>query len=130
MVNAVTYILDNSAAVQALVGLRSSGGSDYKVFPVVVFESEKAPYIVVKQSGKVRLGKNCAYTYTIDVISYAGSYDAVNALSDACVTALEAQAAATVNGFAFSFLSVVNEVDGEYIREHNLYSKVATFEGS
>jgi hypothetical protein len=130
MVNAVTYILDNNATVQSLVGLRDGATTDYKVFPVVVFESEKAPYIVVKQSGKVRTAKSCPPNYTIDVISYAGSYDAVNALNDACVSALEAQTAATVNGFTFSYLNVVNEVDGEYIREHNLYSKIATFEGS
>ena len=129
MVNAVTYILDNNSTVKNLVGLRAGATTDYKVFPVVVFESEKAPYIVVRQSGKVRLGKACGYNYTIDVICYAGSYDEVNALNDACVSALEGQAGATVNGYAFSYLNVVNEVDGEFIREHNLYSKVATFEG-
>ena len=130
MVNAVTYILDNNATVQGLVGLRSTGGSDYKVFPVVVFESEKAPYIVVRQSGKVSLGKSCGHTYTIDVICYAGSYDAVKALSAACITALEAQTSGTINGYAFGYLNATNEIDGEYVRDFNLYTRVSTFEGS
>lgn len=129
MVNAVTYILDNSSAVQALVGLRSGSVTDYKVFPVVVFETEKAPYIVVRQSGRVSAGKNCGSTYTVDVISYAGSYDAVNALSAAVKTAIEAQTSTTVNGVTFGYMNMINEVDGDFVRDHLLYSKIQTFEG-
>ncbi len=130
MVNAVTYILDNNTTVKSLVGLRSGATTDYKVFPVVVFESEKAPYIVVRQSGRVSTAKNCGSTYTVDVISYANSYDAVNALSEACKVAIEAQTSTTVNGVSYGFMNMVNEVDGEFVREHLLYSKVATYEGT
>ena len=129
MVNAITYILDNNATVQGLVGLRSSGGSDYKVFPVVVFETEKAPYIVVRQSGRTSAGKNCGSTYTVEVISYDNSYDAVNALSAACKTAIEAQTGATINGVSYGYMNMINEVDGDFVREHLLYTKIQTFEG-
>ena len=129
MVNAATYILENNSTIQGLVGVRA-GGTDYKVFPVVVFESEKAPYIVVRQSGRTSLGENCGSTFNIDVISYAGSYDAVNTLSAAIKTALEGQAAnSNLNGIDFGSLYMINEVDGDFVKDHLLYSKIQTFEG-
>ena len=129
MVNAFTYILENSSSVQALVGLRVGGSaSDYKVFPVVVFESETAPYIVVRLSGRSPLAKGCGYNYSVDVICYATSYDAVNALSAACKTAIEATASATINGVDFGSAFLVNEADGDYLKEHGLYSKISTYE--
>lgn len=129
MVNAVTYILENNETIQGLVGVRSTG-SDYKVFPGVVFESEKGPYIVVRQSGQVPAGKNCGHVYTIDVISYAKSYDAVQTLTAAVRSALEAQGSATVNSVGFGFLNFVNEVDGEFLKDHLLYTRITTFEGN
>lgn len=130
MVDAATYILDNNATIQGLVGLRSSGGSDYKVFPVVVFESETAPYIVVRQSGQTPVAKGCSDNFTIDVIYYATSYDAVKALSAAGRSALEGQATGTVNGVTFGYLNFTNEVDGDFVKEHMLYTRIQTFEGS
>jgi len=129
MVNAITYILDNNATVQGLVGLRSGAATDYKVFPVVVFETEKAPYIVVRQSGRTSLGKNCGSVYTIDVVCYTTSYDATAALSAACINAIQAQTSATINGVSYGYMNMTNEADGEYIRDHGLYSKIITFEG-
>lgn len=129
MVDAVTYILDNDTTVKGLVGLRSSGGSDYKVFPVVVPESETAPYIVVRQSGQVSKGKGCGFDYTIDVICYADSYDAVKALAVACRTAVTGTATGSVNGFAYGFMNFTNESDGDFIKGHDLYTRILTFDG-
>lgn len=128
MVNAITYILENNATVQGLVGVRTSSATDYKVFPVVVFESETAPYVVVRLSGRTPMGKNCGYVYSVDVISYATSYDAVNALSAANKTAIEGTASATINSVVFRSAYLVNEVDGDFIKEFGLYSKISTFE--
>lgn len=128
MINAVTYILENNNTVKNLVGTRSRG-TDYKVFPVVVPSSEEAPYIVARQTGKVSAGKSCGYVYTIDVISYATSYDEVNALNAAVISALEGQAVATVNGVTFGYLNQVNESDDFVKGDHDLYAKISTFEG-
>ena len=129
MVNAVTYILDGDSTVQGLVGLRESGGSDYKVFPVVVFESESAPYIVVRQSGLSSIGKNCGYNYSVDIISYAKSYDAVHALAAAVKNAVLGQSPGTINGVDYGYLNLVTEADGEYIKDHGLYTRITTVEG-
>lgn len=128
MVNAVTYILENNATVASLCGTNLAGAKT-KVYPVVVPSSEKSPYIAVRQSGKTTLGKNCGDVYTIEVISYETSYDRVKALNDAVVSALEAQAAGTVNGYAFSYLNQINEVDDFVKGDHDLYAKISTFEG-
>ena len=122
--------MQNNAAVQALIGHKeqSQTATYYKAYPVVVPESEKAPYIAVRLVGKVPGGKNCDFNYTIQVASFANSYDAVTALNNAVITALQDQAAGTVNGQAFGYLNLTNEAD-DYVREHNLFSKITTFEG-
>jgi hypothetical protein len=128
MINAITYILENNATIQGLVGTRSRG-TDYKVFPVVVPSSEEAPYIAVRQTGKLSAGKNCGHIYTVDVISYATSYDSVNALNAAVISALEGQASATINGYTFGYLNQTNESDDFVKGDHDLYAKISTFEG-
>jgi len=127
MIKAVTYILENNSTVQGIVGLRSAG-TDYKVFPVVVPQSEKAPYIAVRLSGKTSLGKDCGYTYTVEVVSYHTSYDDVTTLNAAVISALTGQAGATVNGVAFGALNFSNESD-DFVKDHGLYAKVTSFEG-
>lgn len=130
MVKAVTYILENNAGVQALVGLRSNA-VDYKVYPVFVPESEKEPYIVVRQAGKVPKCKGSDnFDYTIEVLSYALSYDAVTTLADAVKSALEGQATTTVNNVAWGYLNFTNEVDSFSADHGNLFVKISTFEGT
>jgi len=97
---------------------------------VVVFETETAPYIVVRQSGQVPVGKGCSDNFTIDIIYYDKSYDEVKALSAAGRSALESASAGTANSVAFGYLNFMNEVDGDYVKEHKLYTRIATFEGS
>lgn len=127
MVEAVTYILENHATVQGLVGGDASG-EQHKIFPVVAFNDTTAPYVIVTQVGQVTGGKNCDYTYTIQMTSYAKSYDAVTALNLAVIDAVTGQASGSVNGQQFGFLNVVNSVDG-FDKEQMLYAKVTTFEG-
>ena len=129
MVKAVTYILENNVTIQGIVGLKSNG-TEYKVYPVVVPQSEKEPFLVVRQAGKVPVGKGCdSFTYTIEVLCYTLSYDGVTTLADAVVSALEGQSTATVNGVAFGFLNFFNEVDSFSADHGNLYVKLLTFEG-
>jgi hypothetical protein len=130
MLKAVTYILENSAAVQALVGSKTVSGleSYHKVYPVVAPAEEKDSYVVCKISGKSELAKGCDYTYQIDVASYATSYDDVTALNSAVITALGSQAMGTINGVDFGSLTFSNEVDG-YDVDRRLFIKITTFEG-
>lgn len=130
MVKAITYILENNATVQGLVGNRVGGvTTDYKVFPVVVPESEVAPYIAVRLVGRTLQGKGCDYTYSVQTVCYHTTYDGVTTLNDAIISAIEGQAAATVNGVTFSFANFTNESD-EYVKEHSLYAKISTFDCS
>lgn len=127
MVDAVTYILENDATIQGIIGLRSTG-SDYKVFPVVVPSSETAPYIAVRLIGKSRPAKNCDFNYVINVVSYAKSYDDVQDLNSAIIYAIESATPATINSADFGFLNLTNEAD-DFVKENNLYAKILTFEG-
>lgn len=129
MVKAVTYILENNSTVQGLVGLRSNG-TDYKVYPVMVPQSEKEPYIVVRQGGKVPKCKGGdSFDYTVEVLSYAISYDAVTTLAAAVKSALEGQATATVNGVAWGYVNFTNELDSFSADHGNLFVKIQTYEG-
>ena len=128
MIYAVNYILENSATIQAMVRFRSND-TDYKVYPVVVPQSESDPYIVTRIAGKSRPAKNCDFNYTIEVLSYATSYDGVTDLNDAVISVLEAQAAGTINGVTYGYLVFTNELDG-FDDGRDLYFKISTFEGS
>lgn len=129
MIDAVNYILENSATIQALVGLRSNN-TDYKVYPVVVPQSEVAPYIVTRIAGRLKEGKGCSSSaYTIEILSYATSYDGVTDLNEAVISVIEAQTPATINGVAYGYLVHTNELDG-FEKDHDLYFKISTFEGS
>jgi hypothetical protein len=130
VVDAVTYILNNDATVQGLVGLNKEEDK-YKIYPVVVPQSETAPYISARLSSKEPQGKEsgCGYLFTVTVSSYANSYDDVQALNVAVIAALLNQANGTVNGVDFGGLFFVNESD-DYLREHNLFIKLTTFGGT
>jgi hypothetical protein len=134
MIKAVTYILENDPVVQQLVK-GNSRQDKYKVFPVIVPQSEVEPYIVVSLLNKEKLGRNCGFQYSISVTSYETSYDRVTALNQAVIDALEAYPAGEVNSVDFSGLNFVNERD-EYMvdriaitHEHPLYAKTSTFVG-
>ena len=130
MLKAVTYILENDATVQSLVGNKTVDGLEayHKVYPVVAPAEEKDTYIACRISGKSQLAKGCDYTYLIDVSSYATSYDAVTALNNAVISALEGEAGGTVNGVDFGSLTFNNEVDG-YDVDRRLFYKITTFDG-
>jgi len=129
MVKAVTYILENDSTVQGLVGLNAANDK-YKVYPVVVPQSEKEGYVVVRQSGRVKTGKGCnTWDYTIEVLSYHPSYDDATDLGNAVISALEAQIPASVNGVAWASIWLTNEVDSFSADHGNSYVKLATFNG-
>lgn len=125
MINAVIYILENDATLQAQIG-QNKAKTKYKVYPVVVFETEAAPYCVCRVASKISSAKNCGYTWSIEVTSYATSYDKLTLINDAVISALENQASGTINGDSFGYAVFDGEYDG-FDKDHDLYSKTTTF---
>lgn len=124
---AITYILANDATVASLVG-NNTADDKVKVYPVVVPESEKAPYVVVTVLGRTVASKGCSDQWNIQVVCYHTISDDCVALHEACRDALLGTAAATINGYEFSFVNFSTESDG-FIREGNLYYKIAVYDG-
>lgn len=132
MVSQTTYILGNDVTVQGLLGTKPEAQTStyYKVYPVVAPQGTTAPYIVVSQQSKINLAHdNCGYEYSIQVVSYAKSYDEVTELNDAVISALRSQTNGTVNGLPFGFEEVTNESDG-FDKDNSLYAKITTFNGN
>lgn len=129
MVKAITYILENNATVQGIVG-QNNAGDKYKIYPVVVPQSETEPYVVVRQTNRVATGKGCnSYDYTFEVLSYHPSYDDATDLGNAVISAIQSQASGSVNGVAYAFSNLTNEADSFSADHGNSYVKLATFFG-
>lgn len=126
MLKAITYILENDATVQSLVGLNKAGDK-HKVYPVVIPETEAAPYIVARITGKTLGAKGCGHIFTIEVNTYHYSYDDVSALAEAVENALLSEGEGTINNVAFGWAQFVNESD-EFVKDHDLYVKTLTFQ--
>lgn len=126
MLKAITYILENDASVQGSVGLNAAG-TKYKIYPVVAPETEKAPYCICRIFSKEEGAKDCGYVWTIEVTSYASSYDKVTEINDYVIDALKTQASGTVNGLAFGWANFNNESDG-FEKDHDLYYKSTSFQ--
>lgn len=125
MLKAVTYILENNAGLQAEIG-QNKAATKYKVYPVVVSETESSPYCVCRIVSKNTAAKNCGYIWSIEVVSYATSYDKVTAVNEAVITAMESQASGTINGESFGYAVFENEYDS-FDKDHDLYAKSTTF---
>lgn len=122
MVTDVIALMVNNTTLANLVGENSTGDKP-KIYPVMVPQKEKHPYITVRQSSKVRAGKGCGFINGIEVSSYAKSYDDVVALDDAVLNAIEN------NG---TFLSLTGTSDG-FVHQadgNGLYVRTSSFEGA
>jgi len=126
MINAIVYILNNDATLSSLLG-NNKADTKTKVYPVVVSETEKAPYCVCRVASKSRLAKGCSYTFSIEVTAYSTSYDDLYDISEAIIDALESTASGTYNGDSFAFAVFNNEYDN-FSKDHDLYYKTLTFD--
>lgn len=125
MMKAVTYILENDATVQSLVGQNASL-TKYKIYPVIAPETERSPYCVCRIFSKEEGAKDCGYIWTFEIATYAISYDSVTAINDAVINAMKSEASGTVNGEDFGWALFENEVD-DFEKDHDLYVKRTTF---
>lgn len=126
MLKAITYILENDSTVQSLVGLNKAGDK-HKVYPVVIPETEAAPYVVARISGKILGAKGCGHIFTIEVNVYHYSYDDVSALAQAVEDALLSEPEGTINSVSFGWAQLLNESD-EFVKDHDLYVKTLSFQ--
>lgn len=127
MVKVVTYLLENNAIVQGLLGVKSHG-ENHKVFPVIVTQDNKAPFSTVRQIDRTRLaqGLSCGTEYTILVSAYTESYDALDELCEAIVDAVEGQRG-TINSVTVGYCNYDNQTDLEYDKDHGVYGRGTTF---
>lgn len=131
MIKGIIYILENDPAVIAIVGEkeREGGTGDYKIYPVVAPSTEKAPYVVIRQTGGVRLGKGqCGRTVEFTTASVATSYDTVSDLDAAIIDALETAGAGIYNGVTMSSVSAINLSADDFNLEHKVYLKLSTYQ--
>lgn len=131
MIKGIIYILENDPSVIAIVGEkeREGGSGDYKIYPVVAPSTEKAPYVVIRQTGGLRLGKGqCGRIVEFTTASFATSYDTVSDLDSAIIDAFEASTAGIYNGVTMSTISAVNLSADDFSLEHKLYLKLSTYQ--
>jgi hypothetical protein len=134
MVKAITYILVNDATVASLVGDNREADTA-KVYPVIATQTEKYPFVVVRQSSRVpeycRGQRPSTFNYTYDVIIVAKDYDELEALQTAVIDAIENQAiSSTINGVRFTDrIRNTNSEDGEYIEQYECHQRILSFAG-
>lgn len=133
MVKAITYILVNDATVSGLVG-DNNAADTAKVYPVIATQTEKYPFIVVRQASRIpefcKGQRSSTFNYGYQVIIVAKDYDELDALQDAVIDALENQSVSSaINGVTFSDkIRNTNSEDGEYIEEYECYQRILNFE--
>lgn len=125
MLKGPIYILKENSTIQSLVG-ENLAETKAKVYPVICPQPESPPYIVLRQTAKELIAKGCGYNVGFDVFSYAESYDSVEAIDLAAVTALVGSTG-TFNGVAISFINLFNTRDDSVLTPKILYVKVSSF---
>lgn len=88
----VIQILINNNTVKSLVGLNALGDK-YKVYPLVVPQKEKHPYIVVRLTGRPPVEcKDVSpkdFTPSVEVLCYHENYEGALLLEEAVIDALD-----------------------------------------
>jgi hypothetical protein len=134
MVKAITYILANDATVVSLVG-ENGAENTAKVYPVIATQSEKYPFIVVRQAARqpeyCRGQRPTTFNYKYDVAIIAKDYDELDALQVAVIDAIENKSiSAAINGVRFTDrIRNTNAIDVEYIEKYECYERVLSFDG-
>lgn len=126
MLKGLIAILTADAGVQALVG-QNEETVKYKVYPVIAPSTEKAPYITLTLAGGSRAAKGCGREHNFNVVSVAESYDAVDALDNAVITAYEDAAAGTYEGVPVDMINEVSVSVDSFSLDHKVYIRQSTF---
>lgn len=126
MVEAVIDILKADNTLVSLVGMNSTG-EKAKIYPVIAPQKEKASYITVRQTGKVKIAKGCSYQGSFATFTYHENYDDCKAIDLAIVEVMEAVNA----NEGVSFIHLTGTSDDFVFQGEGgggLYSRVSTFD--
>lgn len=130
MIAGIIEILTENIDIQTKVGQKSNTPGEYKVYPVVSPQTEKAPYITVNQTGRNALCKgSSASNYSFDVWCTNINYEDSKELGDAVLEVLNGHSFLTDVGYAFSHINMVNQREVfEKIEEGVLNINIVSFE--
>ncbi len=134
MVKAITYILNNDATVESLVGLNTAGTKS-KIYPMFATQKEDFPLITVWEVSRIpeqcKGQRSTSFRYGYEVHVFAPTYDGLNAICVAVSNALEDNSTTPVNGVDFQSKIVnTNRRDGVYLEDYKVYSKILSFEAT
>jgi hypothetical protein len=131
MVKGITDILNSDTSIQDLVG-ESERGTKYKVFPNFCPTPDKHPYIVVRQTSKTNVGKDClSQDYAYDVYCYHQNYDDAELLGDAVESVLTAYKGDSPNDLVnFEYIQYENSRDEFVMNPVQLHVKVVSITSS
>ena len=129
MTQGITYILNNDATFQGIVG-QNKAATKYKAYPVVCPQPEEPPYSVVILTGKSAFGEckdsNVSFAYSFDVVSYNKNFEDVVTLDDAVVGALVGKTG-PYNGVTFGEIRFNSTRDGEFSNDWGVFSRISSF---
>lgn len=131
MIEGIITILKDDVTVQSLIG-ENAADVKYKVYPGVCPQPEKAPYIVVRRTGKPPVGickgiKSTVFQPTVEVIVYHKSYNKLEAIENAVIDALDWKEG-VYTGINYKTIQYQNSFDAEYIIDWSLHARVIEFE--
>ena len=134
MTKALIDILIDDSNIQALIGQKTQANtSEYKVYPLVVTQGEKPPYLVVKTTSRppveCKSQRPSAFTPTAQVICYDPVYEDVLAIEAAVIDALSGKSG-SFNGINVTYIRYVDSTE-EWIQNtdgQGLYVRIPTFE--
>jgi hypothetical protein len=130
MIAGIIEILKENTGIQGLVGQKNATPGEYKIYPVVAPQTEKAPYITVNQTSRVPQCKGSSSgNYGFDVWATNINYEDSKTLGDAVITVLDQQSATTSVGYNFSFINLVNQQERfEKVEEGVMHVNIVSFE--
>jgi hypothetical protein len=93
MIQGIIKILKDDNTIEGLIGTNKAANKT-KVFPGICPIPEESPYIVVRRTSKPPVGKckgmaSTVFQPTFEVIIYHKSYDKIEAIEDAVISALD-----------------------------------------
>jgi hypothetical protein len=131
MIQGAITILKNNDTIESLIGTNKAT-SKTKVFPGICAQPEESPYLVVRRTGKSPFAPCKGVTTTVfrptfDVIIYHKSYDKIEAIEDAVISALDWYTG-TSEGITYKTIQFQTSYDADYITQYNLHARVVEFE--
>jgi hypothetical protein len=131
MIQGLITILKNNDTIENLIGTNKAT-SKTKVFPGICPQPEESPYIVVRRTGKPPFAPCKGVVTTVfkplfEVIIYHKSYDKIEAIEAAVVSALDWYTG-TSEGFTYKTIQFQTSFDADYIVDYSLHARVIEFE--